>query len=165
MINFSSFSQLQEQARAPLYHGTTSDNAASIIKGGKIEAGENGRTSLTRDKTHVKDGDLYSTHFKINHDKLRSTHQVRPTDWHMGGSVKGDSGRHDDHLRDTELRRSESEESVKGHIPISHVTHVSIHRNVSASGVKRIKDAIKGNPNAKHIKVEFHGSKEDHVND
>jgi len=165
MIKFKTFNQLQEQSRAPLYHGTSSENAAHIIKSGKIEASENGRTSLTRDKSHAKDGLLYSTHFKVDHDKLRSTHQVRPTDWHMGGSVHKDSERHDNDLRDPELRRSESEESVRGHVPISHVTHVSIHRNVSASGVKSIKDAIKSNPNAKHIKIERHGSKNDIVND
>lgn len=126
MINFSLFC---ETRYAPLYHGTSSiDNVQKILKGGKIKPSANGRTSLTRDKRYAEtthgQGEAY---FHVNQETLRHRQHIHPTDWNMGGSIP--DKHHEDDLRDPNgARRSESEESVKGHIDLKHVHKITIHK-------------------------------------
>jgi hypothetical protein len=115
---------ISEQNRADLYHGTPFDNLHSILRSGKIKASDNGHVSLSRDKKYVESGHGDEAYFNLNHETLKHHHKIIPTDWHMGGSVKGKH--HEDGMQDVKSRRSESEESVKGHIPLKHVKELVV---------------------------------------
>lgn len=130
MLSFVQY--ITESNRADLYHGTDVDSAISILKQGKIKHSSNGRTSLSRDRKAVEQGHGHGeAYFVINHNTLRQTHQIRPTDWHMGGN-KSFNDKHGDEdsayqYRDKSMRRSEAEESVRGHIPARHIKELIIH--------------------------------------
>lgn len=124
MLKFTDY--INEQSRADLYHGTSLDNVHKIMKSGKIHPSDNGRTSLSRNKRYVETGHGDEAYFKINHDSLKHNHKITPTDWHMGGSVR--DKHYEDNMRDHSQRRSEAEESVKGHVPLKHVKELVVHK-------------------------------------
>jgi len=127
MIKFKQF--ISEGRDADLYHGTSMSRAMKILRSGKIHASYNGHTSLTRDKStaqtfaHKSDGPVI---FKVNQRTLSHTKKIIPTDWHMGGSVRDEKHAKD---RETEMRRSESEEAVKGDIHLKHVHTLVMHKD------------------------------------
>lgn len=155
MLTFKIF--ITEKSRATLYHGTPAENIAPIVKNGKIDPSEHGRTSTTRDKRYAAAHDIgWDAHFHINHDTLKRHRKIQPTDFHMGGSIgKSDHDRHDHNMRDPEYRRSESEETVKGSIPMKHVKQISIHKSVNRKTKKEIGKAVA--QHHPHIKVRTYG--------
>jgi len=120
-----------ESKSATLYHGTYIDNVHKILKSGKIKASRNGEVSTTRDK-HLNWGDFGGDGgtFHLDQEKIAHRQKITPTDWHSkkGGSVKKDKTQDEDD-RDTHMKRSESEESVKGHISLKHAHTLSLHKN------------------------------------
>ena len=140
---------LTEAKSAPLYHGTSFDGIVEILKAGKIKPSSNGRTSTARSLhaiagSHGRDG-----YFVIDQLKLSYNRQIKPTDWFMGGSVVDHA---DDTLRDADYRRGETEESVKGDIPLRYVTELVINtrfNNLSSKMdevEKEMEDEVKQNP-------------------
>lgn len=113
----------------PLYHGTSFDNIHKILKKGSIDpSDEHGHTSMSRDKHMIHKSYGSEAYFQFDKDKIRHNQKVVPTDWHMGGSVKDKSARHDDNMRDSSFRRSESEELVKGKASLKHATHLVVNK-------------------------------------
>ena len=155
MLTLKTF--ITEKSRATLYHGTSAENVAAIIKNKKIDPSEHGHTSTTRDKKYAAAHDIgWDAHFHINHDTLKHHRKIQPTDFHMGGSLgKKDHSRHDHDMRDPDFKRSESEESVKGSIHTKHITHISIHKSVDSNTKNKITKAVTAH--APHIKVKTYG--------
>jgi hypothetical protein len=131
MKTFKTFADsLIEGRDADLYHGTSMNKAIKILRAGKIHASYNGHTSLSRDKsvakTFANKSDDHPVVFKVNQRTLSQTKKITPTDWHMGGSIKDERG---SKSRDTTIRRSEAEESVKGDVHLKHVHTVVMHKD------------------------------------
>jgi len=152
MQRFKTF--IAEQSRAPLYHATHTDNVHDTLKAGKIDPSENGHVSVSRSEHYAKGWS--KVHWKIDHDKLKHHSKIQPTDWYMGGSHKNSPARHDDNERDTSLRRHESEESVKGPIPLKHVTHLSLSSDHTREEKRKIGKHVA--QYAPHIKIVSHKS-------
>lgn len=128
MISFIQY--LSEESHNVLYHGTPFDNVHSILKSGHIEPGEaDGHVSTTRDHNMVKKSFGSEAYFKFNKDSIRHNHKVIPTDWHHhGGVTDKNSARHDSHLQGEFAKRSDSEEVVKGKLPLKHATELVVHK-------------------------------------
>ena len=123
---------IAESKSATLYHGAPIDVVHKILKSGKIKASRNGEVSTTRDK-HLNwgsEGGNGGT-FHLDQEKIAHKQKITPTDWHSekAGSVKKDK-KQDEDDRDSGMKRSESEESVKGHISLKHAHTLSLHKNV-----------------------------------
>jgi hypothetical protein len=127
---------ITESKSATLYHGTEIDNIHKILKSGKIKASRNGEVSTTRDK-HLNWGNLGHRGggtFHLDQEKIAHRQKITPTDWHSekGGSVKKDKTQDEDD-RATDMKRSESEESVKGHISLKHAHTLSLDKDTMHS--------------------------------
>jgi hypothetical protein len=124
---------LAESNRQDLYHGTSPDAVHQILRDGHIKPSDNGRVSVSRSNKYSTDWSKISNHHHavivLNGNSLRHNHQVRPTDFdHHGGSY--DKRRFLDGMEPSlGAGRTESEESVKGHIPLKHVKEIRLHRD------------------------------------
>lgn len=126
MLSFIDY--IHESKSAPLYHGTSLDNVHEILKSGKINKGEHGHTSTSRDRKETEQIFGDEAYFKLDQQKIAHRQKIVPTDWHAGGSIKGDESRHDNWARMPEHRRAESEEAVKGDIPLKHATELVVKK-------------------------------------
>lgn len=153
--SFMSFSNYIIEGRdADLFHGTSIDSVHSILKDGHIKASsDNNHVSLSRSEDHAKEHSMGEAYFKINQRTLSHTHKITPTDWHMGGSIKG-SERHDDWSRDKENRRSESEEAVKGNIPLKHAHTLVINKKEHDRMSPEKREELHGHLKRHNIKLE-----------
>ena len=155
MKTFKQFCFILEN-RAPLYHGTDHDFAHHILKSGSIKS-DGGRVSTTRDKKYAHDhGSVHgknSVTFHLDHNKIKQRHQVKPADYH-GGSKLPHGGDDDFDGRDHKLRRSESEESVKGKISTKHITHMSLNKNMDSEVKSKLTKSVA--KHAPHIKITSH---------
>lgn len=125
MLSFNQY--ISESKSAPLYHGTAFDNVKLILKAGKIEASENGRTSTARDINTLRRSYASECYFVLDQLKLSHNYKITPTDWYAGGSVV-DTDDEDWTRDDPEMRRSESEESIKGDIPMKYVKELVVNK-------------------------------------
>lgn len=132
---------------ADLYHGTDEiDNVHKILKAGKIKASANKRTSTTRDERYAREFGKGGGYFKLNQTSISHRQQIKPTDWHMGGSVKS---KEDNDYRDKDMRRSESEESVKGDISLKHAHTLVVDKDAYESMTGPKTEHEKGHEEAK----------------
>jgi hypothetical protein len=123
-----------ESKSAPLYHSTSIDAVQKILKSGKIKASHNGQVSTTRDKNLNFHPDAT---FTLDQERIAHNQKITPTEWHSkkGGSVKKDR-KQDENDRDSSMARSESEESIEGHVPLKHARTLSIHKDIVHSLTK-----------------------------
>lgn len=128
MKTFKQF--LAENNRQDLHHGTSLENAHKILRDGHIKPSANGRVSTTRNVRYAREWASFDNHpvtMVIDGNTLRHNHEVKPTDFdHHGGRY--DTGRYKESFEPSSGRRSESEESVKGHIPLKHVKELHMKR-------------------------------------
>lgn len=145
MLSFNEF--VTESKSAPLYHGTDINTIMKILRSGKIKASSNGRVSTTRSPT--ESGYTDEGYFVLDQLKLSYNRKITPTDWHMGGSLEDNADKME---VDHEMRRSESEESIKGDIPLKYVKELVInskYKNLSPTITpqeQEWEDDIKRNP-------------------
>ena len=122
---------IAESKSATLYHSTPIENLHKILKSGKIKASGNGRVSTSRDKHYDRNWHQADATIHLDQEKIAHHQKITPTDWHseVGGSVKRDKKQPQEY-RDEDMRRAESEESVKGDISLKHAHTLSLHKNV-----------------------------------
>lgn len=161
MKSFKNFI-VEDVKNATLYHGTAFDNVHHILKAGHIDpSDEHGHTSTSRDHKTIEKTYGEEAYFKLDKNKIKHNQKVKPTDWHMGGSVKDKSPRHDDWARDHSSSRADSEELVKGKIHLKHATHVVVNKkhwdHFTGPETKEEKEASNHIKNDKETAWLFHG--------
>lgn len=134
-----SFSKFNESKSAPLYHGTSfapltfqdkgfwEGGAGSILLQGYIAPSKNGYVSATRDVSFAQTVHGVDCYFILDQEKISHRQKIVPTDWHMGGSVPEDPGQEAGD-RHPNYSRSESEEAIKGKVPISNATTLVVQK-------------------------------------
>ena len=121
---------ITERKMADLYHYTPIFNVVSILKSGKINPSSEvydqasyGWTSLTRNSyydTAATSRSPIPARFVIDQGMLANNHRIEPYDWVF--DPKGEAEQDDE----TELRRYESEERVKGPISIRYIKSIDL---------------------------------------
>ena len=115
---------IDERKMADLYHSTDAEFLPKILAAGQLTPGRNDYISLTRDKRYNYGAVTAdeAVQFVIDQAKLAYNHKIEPYDWHMDPNDNDKEA----YARDTNYRRSESEERVKGPLSLKYVKEIQL---------------------------------------